>query len=390
MDQTPAGAKRKGEEDITPRALRARTRIMNQAQHTDMSLDVDPNDPRIANHRESPNQILSTNMPSDAVCTVSFADFRNYMTKEITGMKTTICSEIGASIDKVSEKVMVNAVTIAEVEKEVKAIKKSVAPESLRKEIREIAGDVMLGGGRTGPNGRSRSESDVDDIRKYWWARRCLRISPISEAANGSLWPAVEKFVLDELLVPESDMAQDSVESVRRIRNTRRSKITDEALVVFKDIETRDNVARHATNLAAWDGKTPRPSLRMEIPGHLNATFKMLERHGHTLKTRHGADLKRHIRFDDDELDLVLDVKLPKEDNWTRLSPQYVRELKRNYQRQDCDRVRDKLSAAATSAGAATGANAVMASRERTPSLPTSDVLSRFGRRTGAWGSRRD
>ena len=226
--------------------------------------------PIIGNVRESDRQVLSSNMPSDAVCTVSFAEFKSYMTKEITGMKATICKDIGASIERVSEKVMVNAVTIAEVEKKVDNIGKAVAPEVMRKEMKSIAEEVI----REAPHGargsgRICSESDIDDERKYWWSRRCLRLSPVADGADGSLWESLGKFIYDELLVPEGDVPQSSVESVRRVRNSRRTKVVDEVLVVFKDVQTRDEVARNAVNLAAWDGKEPRPSLRMEIPQHL-------------------------------------------------------------------------------------------------------------------------
>ena len=99
--------------------------------------------------------------------------------------------------------------------------------------------------------------------------------------------------------------------------------------------------------------------------------FKLLERHGHSLQSRHGQELKCHIRFDDDERDLVLEVKLPGEESWTRLSPQFVRDIKRSAQADECHRMKDRLMTNQTGKKLATGANALPTRKDRNPSLPT-------------------
>ena len=46
--------------------------------------------------------------------------------------------------------------------------------------------------------------------------------------------------------------------------------------------------------------------------------FKSFERYGHALKTKHGKELKRHIKFDDTLMVLFMDVKI-NDDPWVRV-----------------------------------------------------------------------
>ena len=54
-------------------------------------------------------------------------------------------------------------------------------------------------------------------------------------------------------------------------------------------------------------------------------TFRLLDRHGHLLKEKYKGDLKRHIRYDDDNKSLYLDVKPTKTDPWQRILPEEAR-----------------------------------------------------------------
>ena len=56
------------------------------------------------------------------------------------------------------------------------------------------------------------------------------------------------------------------------------------------------------------------------------AVFKTLERYGHYLKHKHGDGLRRHIRFDDYDMTLVMDFCLPLEDTWHRTDYENARE----------------------------------------------------------------
>ena len=65
----------------------------------------------------------------------------------------------------------------------------------------------------------------------------------------------------------------------------------------------------------------------MDIPTHLMSVFKLLEDHGRQMKLKYGAEFKRHIRFDDSERNLYLNVRLPGELSWTRIGPDFVKSI---------------------------------------------------------------
>ena len=108
-------------------------------------------------------------------------------------------------------------------------------------------------------------------------------------------------------------------------------------MVVFYDIESRDLVAAHSKHLssAVDDQGNPTAGLRMDIPLHLMSTFKLLEAHGHKMRMRYGSDFKRHVRFDDGRKSLYLNVRLPGERLWTRISPDFAGECAREMESSD-------------------------------------------------------
>lgn len=54
-------------------------------------------------------------------------------------------------------------------------------------------------------------------------------------------------------------------------------------------------------------------------------TFRLLSRFGSRLRARHGAGIKRHIKFDDFTGSLYTNVKLPGNTSWTKVSPEMAR-----------------------------------------------------------------
>ena len=49
----------------------------------------------------------------------------------------------------------------------------------------------------------------------------------------------------------------------------------------------------------------------MYVPTHLGGVHKTLLQFGHNMRQKHGPEFKRNIRFEDAELSLVVDIKLP-------------------------------------------------------------------------------
>ena len=142
------------------------------------------------------------------------------------------------------------------------------------------------------------------------------------------MWEAVGIFIHNTLGVSERDVDESKVENVRRIRAGRPGGIIkDEAMVIFHDPDVRDLVAGHARNLAGMinSNKKPTAGIRTEVPFHLRAVFKMLEDHGKLLRQRYGEDFKRHVKFDDLERTFCLNVRLPGDQHWSRISADFVR-----------------------------------------------------------------
>ena len=162
------------------------------------------------------------------------------------------------------------------------------------------------------------------------------------------MWDAAGNFVYRTLGVPEDELPQSCVETVRRLTSPRRSgPVRDEVLVVFTTSASRDLVARHSPNLSNKRNQEGKPTagVRMQIPDHLNSLFKKLERHGHALRAKHGDGLKRHIKFDDDERSLFLGVRLPGEEKWTKLSAEFVRGIMKEEEHAECESRRHQFSA---------------------------------------------
>ena len=87
----------------------------------------------IRGRQPQPQLVASTNLPSNAVATVTFAEFRKYMATEMEGMKTKVIDEIAVSIKDVTDRVKVNTDNIQDVLGQLKEIKSAVAPENLRR-----------------------------------------------------------------------------------------------------------------------------------------------------------------------------------------------------------------------------------------------------------------
>ena len=165
------------------------------------------------------------------------------------------------------------------------------------------------------------------ETRKYNLSRRAIRAWPIEGSTEDQLWASTGDYIHEVLRVPRDEMKQELITEVRRLRTPGGSKIKHEALVIFADLEGRDLVTSYAKNLAdrvTPDGQ-PTAGLRMDIPPHLMTTFKLLESYGRDLRVRYGKDFKRHVRFDDEARSLYLNMRIPGDQNWTRISPDTAR-----------------------------------------------------------------
>lgn len=60
--------------------------------------------------------------------------------------------------------------------------------------------------------------------------------------------------------------------------------------------------------------------MRMEVPSRLQQSFRVLFKYGQNLRARHGQGTRRHVKFCDLERNLFLNIKLPGDEGWSKVS----------------------------------------------------------------------
>ena len=183
----------------------------------------------------------------------------------------------------------------------------------------------------SGENGAS------SDSAQYWFARRCVRCWPVRGCTRQELLSSVGKFFAEKLRIPSTTLGVDDISDVRKLhpkirrhrgRESNEEQVRDEVLVVLRDVGDRDMVFRHAVNLADWrEGRHPNSiGIRMHVPTHLMGKFLTFQQHGYSLRAKYGQGLKRHVRFEDSEEEIVMDVRLPSGEEWMRVDYQFALE----------------------------------------------------------------
>ena len=175
----------------------------------------------------------------------------------------------------------------------------------------------------------SRTTSAPIKSEKYLHARRSVRLWPINQADENSLWKGVGEFIHFALGISEDDVCQDDIESVVPIPDPRRpiGNINSEALVTFYCQRKRDTILAQVSNLSTYVDSAGKPTagVRLEIPPELDDTFRLLSRFGTHLRARHGDGTRRHIKFDDTEASMFMNVKLPGDEEWSRVTPEMAK-----------------------------------------------------------------
>ena len=174
---------------------------------------------------------------------------------------------------------------------------------------------------------------------EYELARRSLRAWPVCGESEQDLWGNAGDFIHELLKVPYDEVNQVDILEVRRPTDPFvPDGVVNEAVIVFKDKRIRDLVMSHSVNLAGnTDGRgKPTAGTRLELPPELRDTFRLLSRFGTRLRARHGIGTKRHVKFDDFTGSLYVNVKLPGDESWTRISPEMARvDLERSMKEED-------------------------------------------------------
>ena len=163
----------------------------------------------------------------------------------------------------------------------------------------------------------------------YALARRSIRLWPIPGRTDEDLWGGVGDFIHGPLGVSEADVNQSDISEIKRVVEAPgNNNINNEVTVILRDKGIRDLLMVNSVNLAGMVDRDGRPTAgtRMVVPSELRDTFGLLQRFGARLRARHGPGTKRHVRFDDFSASLYINVKLPGDTSWTRVSPQMAKD----------------------------------------------------------------
>ena len=215
----------------------------------------------------------------------------------------------------IEEKVNENSTNIRNIQKAIERIERKSVSDAPRTPDRS----------RTAPTTQDLSV-EVDDTRlRYMLSRRSIRLWPINGDNCDTMRKDTEKFIFTNLAVSKEEFEMSRIERIRRSKTPRNSKIKNEAIITFTDSSSRDFVVSHAKNLAKFD-RDVQIGMRLDYPEFLGNAYRTLEKFGAKMRARNGKEFKRSIKFNDDELTLYMDMKLPGSEEWIQVSPQIASE----------------------------------------------------------------
>ena len=167
-------------------------------------------------------------------------------------------------------------------------------------------------------------QSAADD-EDYDHARRSLRLRPIGGSMREDLWRNACFFLQSHLCL--NNIVERDVSSISRPKISSGRAAKDEIIIKFANIATWDTVVRASAKLAGSIDRDGRPTagIRIKVPRRLRMAFSILFRYGQQLTGRHGEGTRKHVKFDNTTRSLYLNVKLPGDERWSRVSLEVAR-----------------------------------------------------------------
>ena len=173
-------------------------------------------------------------------------------------------------------------------------------------------------------------EQNIDKSEKYATSRRSIRLWPVRGNSEAEIRSETIRFIRGKLKIDEEILDDELVVRVRRSRPPRQSRVKFEVLVTLEDKFARDIISAGGKNLADYIDTEgfPTAGVRLDYPAHLGSSFRTLDWYGKEMRDKHGRGTRRNIKFDDDEESLYLDVCLPGEEYWHRITPEAAKRYK--------------------------------------------------------------
>lgn len=144
---------------------------------------------------------------------------------------------------------------------------------------------------------------------RFWECRRSLRFWPIKDGTRESL----EEFLEEKLEVDEAfirDLGEIKIVKLGRVK----AAMDDEVIATFACKEIRDTIKAQTHRLA----QHKEAGMRIHLLSYLQKDFKILMRLAFIIKQKN-PDLRRNVKFDEDELSLFMDMQMKKDGPWRRV-----------------------------------------------------------------------
>ena len=254
--------------------------------------------------------------------------------------------ELGDKVDNITEKLASQENDVADLQRSVMRLEEKERDaarlwkereermkKDLGREIRTQLQTSVAQGSTVGAPAEDDSLSTHE--RHFYWSRRSIKLWPVRGETIEQLWVNTGDFLHDVLEIAENEMDQTKIEQIQRSTDQpprADSRIKDEIVVTFLTAAARDLVLRSSSRLSKMrdaDGN-PTAGVRIHIPNKLRGIFNLLERYGHFMRQKHGKGTKTHIKFDESDLSLFTNIKLPGESEWARITPAFARKTMRD------------------------------------------------------------
>ena len=162
---------------------------------------------------------------------------------------------------------------------------------------------------------------DERQEEKFWNCRKALRMWPVKGNSRNDL----HEYLKDKLRMDPEQVGELGDVTIKRILD-KKNKYKDEAIITFESKQDRDAVKALASNLANY--RDNEAGMRLHIPDHLQKDFKCLMNLSYDLKKKHPS-LKRSIKFDEDNLNLMMDMQTGQGEDWKRIRPSQAKKAAR-------------------------------------------------------------
>ena len=301
--------------------------------------------------------------PAQAVVTLQFGELSDLLDNKLRAVaKTTDVDGVREDVEKVERKmegvvnqVQANADQIASLRSTVsmlqnartadkpvpeRAIRDTPITQDLSFPPRRRRRSAFLAGAIT-------KEQEAARLRKYERSRRSLRIWPIAGDTDKEVTEKLGAFFEGALQIPSERVKDMEIESVERIKQPQKMEVYNEIKVVFGNSKTRDWIASKGKCLAKYIDQAGKPTagFRLDIPDFLAGDFKALEDYGFSMRSIHGKQTRRYVKYDEEEYSLYMELRLPGSPVWLRIIPELARELKQQNDREEIQQARKQLTA---------------------------------------------